>query len=325
MNRGFWIRDKLAASGIRLPQGEERLVWLVCFGISLVFWLFVKLDHTYTTRIQARISWQLPDSLAWYSLPPTEMAVEISGEGWDLLAQEMWRSDPVLFFPVGSRSQQTISRAEIIAQLESQLHPAVDIVWLQLDYIPLHIERRLVRRLPVQVQIQRLTLAKGYAIVDSIRAIPDTVTVSGPLSLVHKLTACPTEPIVAENVEGPLEREVALQLPQPQLLSVQPERVRVRIPAERFTEKTLLQPVAILGDTARIHIQPQRVQLVFELPVSLYSEVDTSDFLLVADLRQLAGERRLTTVPLHLMKSPPLVRNVRFIPPAVSFYVVQPQ
>lgn len=300
-------------------------MWLICFGISLVFWLFVKLDHSYTTRFHVRIAWQLPDSLAWYSLPPTETNVEVSGEGWDLLAQEMWRSDPVLFFPVGSRSQQTISRAEIIAQLESQLHPAVDIVWLQLDYIPLHVERRLTRRLPVRVQIRTLTLAKGYTLIDSIHANPDTVTVSGPLSLVSKLAACPTEPLVAENVDGPLEREVAIQVPQPQLLSVQPERVRVRIPAERLTEKTLLQPIAILGDTAHIHIQPQRVQLVFEVPVSLYNEVDTSDFLLVADLRQLAEKSTLTTVPLHLMKSPPLVRNVRFTPPAISFYVLQAQ
>ncbi len=323
MKPGSWISKQLDALSGWLPEPEDRRVWLVCFGISLTFWLFVKLDRPYTTMLPVRITWQLPDSLAWRELPPSAMSVEVAGEGWDLLAQSLWRSDPVLFFPVGRRSNNTIGRDEIIAQLESQLHPNVDIVRLEHDFILLEVERRLVRRVPVKVRMQAFSLAPGYVLVDSIQVVPDTVEVSGPASLVQTIAYCETAPLEALSVSAPLVRTLPIELPDPHLLSVHPESVEVQVQVERITEKALMQPIMVLGDTARIRIQPTHVRLVFELPVSKYDMVDTTAFAVVADLRGLAPGSNQTTLPLHLMQSPPYVRNVRFTPQAVTFFFVE--
>ena len=308
--------------GSVLPEAEDRRVWLVCFCISLVFWLFVKLDNSYTTTIAVHITWQLPDTLAWHELPPETMQVEVSGEGWELLAQSLWRSDPVLYFPVGQRSNAMVSRDEIISQLESHLHPDIEVVRLEYDFLPIRVERRLVRRVPVRVPTQKVSIASGYVLTDSIRAVPDTVEISGPASLVQTIDHVQTQPLEASEVSAPLEHTVPIQLPHADLLRARPDKVKVRVQVERLTEKALIQPVTILGDTAHVRIQPTHVQLLVELPVGKYETVDTSDFRVVADLRGLEPGSNQTTVPLHLMQSPPFVRNVRFTPQAVSFYFV---
>ncbi len=323
MNPGSWISKQLSKLGSLLPEAGDRRVWLICFGISLVFWFFVKLDNSYTTTIVAHITWQLPDSLAWRELPPETMQVEISGEGWDLLAQSLWRSDPVLYFPVGRRNNATVSRDEIISQLESQLHPDIEVVRLEFDFLPIRVERRLVRRVPVLVPTQRVSIAPGYVLTDSIRAVPDTVAISGPASLVQTIEFVQTMPLEATEVSAPLEETVPIQLPEAELLHAQPAEVKVLVRAERLTEKVLRQPVTVLGDTAHIRIQPTHVQLLVELPVGKYETVDTTDFRVVADLRGLKPGSNQTTVPLHLMQSPSFVRNVRFTPQAVSFYFVE--
>ncbi|GEM_PF-6746652 len=319
----LWKQVQSKKHHIKLQLGDEQIVWLICLGISLAFWLGVKLDQSYTTQIQVRITWQVPDSLAWTHPPPKTMYVEVKGRGWDLLAQSLWRSDPVLFFPLNARNTPTVSRPEIIAQIEAQIHPGLSIQRLEHDYLPISLEAKRIKKVPIYLQLKDISFAKGYYLTDSIKAIPDSARVEGPFSIIDPILQWPTEPISLHNIDGFQQITVQLQSPFLPVLRISPQQVQVVIPAERYTEKVLHQPVVVLNDSNSIRIHPDHVRLSFELPMSHFDQVDTSDFLIVADLRKLTPGSKLTTTPLHLMKSPPLVRHVRFSPPAVSFYFVQ--
>jgi hypothetical protein len=112
--------------------------------------------------------------------------------------------------------------------------------------IRVRLEEELTNRVPVEL-VHAIRAARGYVLQDPIVVFPDSVTISGPRSLVANFSAFPTEPIVEDDLEGMFERVVPLADTLGGRLRHGVEAVRVLAIAEAFTEARRVLPIVLVG------------------------------------------------------------------------------
>ena len=58
---------------------------MICMGIALIFWIFIKLSQEYTAEKQVLFNFQIPSDKAFTKAPPNDLKVDLVGTGWDLM------------------------------------------------------------------------------------------------------------------------------------------------------------------------------------------------------------------------------------------------
>ncbi|MBK7410763.1 MAG: hypothetical protein IPJ40_23545 [Saprospirales bacterium] len=158
--------------------------------------------------------------------------------------------------------------------------------------------------------------------VTPLTLTPDSVLVTGPVSLLDKLDYWPTD----TGRIGPLKTNYTQVIP----LARNPERVlklgvastTLNLEVEPVVEKTIYYvPVMVSNAPDSIRIFPASVTIYCVVGMNRYSTLGAVDFTVEADLGGIAPNSQQNTVPLNLTCAPDFVKNVRFSPQSVEFFI----
>ena len=79
------LHIEIDKEAIRAFFKTDRGILLISMGISLFFWLLVKLSQNYKTQREVLINYNLPEDMAFLVIPPEKINVTLDGRGWDLM------------------------------------------------------------------------------------------------------------------------------------------------------------------------------------------------------------------------------------------------
>jgi hypothetical protein len=151
-----------------------------------------------------------------------------------------------------------------------KVYEAVEIRPARLE---LEVERRAVKTVPVKVML-RSSLPDGYS-MSAVRAVPDSVRLSGPAGKLDKISEIRTQPItVPQPIPARYDERVPLDVPED--VDASPPAVQVVMGfAAKESEITLRAPLTIKKPKGReAEVSPQAVTLRVKGPAAIIGDKD---------------------------------------------------
>ena len=311
----------------RATLHKDRNILLMCFGLSLVAWFFITMSDTYTTERTFEVRYVLPDDQVFVDMPNQTLSASIRGTGWDLIYDQLSREEAVLDFELKGIENGIIDQNLLRRRLTEALDPRLEIGKLSRSYINLETDPKMAVRVPIR---SRLTLqaAPQHYLVDSVRFVPDSVTVAGPRSLVQELTSWPTVIREFKELRAPLQPIVELEKPLKGQVTLSPPRVTAMIDVEQFTEKVFFVPVGVENASDSLRIFPNQVEVRAKVGIRRLNEITPEDFRIVADMEGIKlaemDDALTNSVPLVITQQPTQALDFSFYPKAAEFFFIQP-
>jgi hypothetical protein len=301
---------------------------LVCVLLSAMAWLLQALSKEYTLVQRVPVTYiNLPSDRLLSNQLPDSVDAELRGSGFTLLTLKLGRNPGVLELDVRTARQNRRGDLALLTnitslRLRSSFGRGAKVVHVFPDTIALSFSARVSRKVPVRPVVSA-TPAPLFQLADSIQCEPAWVTISGSAEMVNAIRVIHTEPRVYNDLERDVDELVPLVLSgTARQLTVSPGAVKVRVKVGQFTEGRFSIPVTTVNTPpgATLNTIPDKVDVVFLVPLSEYNRITPDQFRVVADYKNISSTR--STLPLTVVRRPVYVRNLRIEPGRVE-YIIQ--
>lgn len=309
----------------RWPLNRRFSSFLVCLLLSAMAWLLQALSKEYKAIHRIPIEYaNLPaDRLVTGGLPDSVDA-ELRGSGFALLTWRLGRDPGTLLLDVRQAKRNASGNLALLTnlqtnQLNSSFGRGAHIVRIMPDTIAISYAPRVTRRVPVRPRVT-VTTAPQFQIVDSIRAEPAFVEISGAVESVNAITFIETEPRAYSGLNKTRVENVPLNLSgELRQLEVKPKTVTLTLKAGKYTEGRFLLPVVPVHTPSGVDLKtiPDKVEVIFQVPLADYKNIRPDQFRVVADYSHIFQGQ--PTLKLDIVRSPLLVRNIRLEPERVDY------
>ncbi len=303
----------------KLKLREDQAILMICMGIAMMFWFFVKMSKTYETVRPVHIEYKLKPGMDFSSNPVSNIQATISGHGWQLLSSWLFNKETSISFDLENYDEAEIPRDEIIRKINAVT--SLQVVAISPEFIPLDLDRTHVKVVPILLDSQ-IDLAQDYFVLDSIRLSPDSVKVWGPEVSLKEIEFIRTENLSLSGIKESQAAVVHLIKPENKNLKLSEEKTNVFIPVEQFTEKSFVVPVKASGYVSGDSIQflPTSVELTLVVPLSYYEIVKAEDFEVSAILPEKFSNYISNRATLTVSRQPKWVKSVRILPSTVEYF-----
>lgn len=314
-------RNKQAS---RRQFNEDRAILLICMGIALLFWIFIKLSREYTARKRIEFSVEVPESRAFTEELPRNIYVDLDGTGWDLLYE--FFNAPTLTLPYAIDPEQGAfvrSRTQLRNDIQAQLkNRSLGIRSFNLDGINISLEDLRNKNVVIRPRLD-LSFAPGFQMQGSIEVEPDSVLLTGPGPMVDSIRSWPTDSLNLRDLQKTTAVNLDLQ-DGPAVIRMDPSEVTLQIPVEQFTETSVYVPIQIrnLPDSS-LRIFPNNISVSCIVGLSRFNEVTPQSFRFLIDFENVDLQQEVNKVPIQLDSFPAFVRNVNFNPKEATFFLVR--
>ena len=201
---------RIQNKNFQLKLREDRAVLIICFGIALTFWLLVKLSQVYRTDKQVVFQFRVPSEKAFLETPPTDMVVLIEGQGWDLTFDFFSNANIVLDFDLRQTDRLDLDIAQLRTAINNSFS-SKDIKIIELNYEDLHLllDEKLNKKVPVYLNSD-ITAAMAYELKDEPILNPDSITITGPASVVESINQWNTDSLIQKEAKNSILKKLNL-------------------------------------------------------------------------------------------------------------------
>ncbi|SMO60720.1 CdaR family protein [Fodinibius sediminis] len=252
--------------------GRERIV---VFAVSLILavclWFMVNLSRDYNLNVDLPIvAVGMPDDRALAQELPKSATVSITGEGWKLIS--IYNNPPSVNLNV------TGSEINLYDQVQRQMNAIseVNVQKVQPLMLTLNLEERVSKTVPVKPVVD-ISFERQYGFIGDPTVDPDSVRISGAVSLVKGITAWPTDSLTLSEVSADISERVTLK--RSELISLSQSEVRINGTVDQFTEgeTTIDLETRNLPEGRRISYSPSSITVTFDVPVDEYADIKNEE------------------------------------------------
>jgi YbbR domain-containing protein len=227
--------------------------------LSILLWLNVTANQpTQDEAIRTRIEYQVLDSAWAIGEAVDEVTTIFQGRAGDIIAL---LNAPVIRVVIDSPADSVVEVSLNVDDVvyDRSLNAIATAVSPARVFV--HLEPRRVVTVPV-MSITDARAAPGYAI-DQIVVRPESVTVSGPASIVDPVIGIPTERLVVGEVNESVTRLLGLQPPAGSRgLEITPSQVSMTVEVDTMIVRRFQVTVSVQGDAASgVVVDPQVVRV----------------------------------------------------------------
>ena len=287
-----------------------------------------KLSYDYTTTLTYPIEIYNPKNkrLQLEQVSAT-LTVQQKMNGFAIVRNKIYKT-PTLHIPVseekyGKATPQAnlyyVLSKNITDLVSEQLGTEHKVINISPDTIFFQVQTRAQKKVPVRYRLS-YTTDKEYMQKGDPTIRPDSITIIGNSVILDTITQVYTSPknlrTLNESAEGYLELETIKDI------YFEESKVRYSIEVVRFTEGIFKSGVQVLNKppSANITLIPSEVELRYRIPVSRFSAVDSSQFMLTIDYNDLVKSTDRTT-KVNVTQQPADVLSVTLFPPFVEFII----
>jgi YbbR domain-containing protein len=286
---------------------------------AFLLWFFVNAGERETQV--------MPFSIELRNLP--ERSVQTNADKVDTVAVRLNGPGPLLASLDTKRSPIVVdlSHAEIGTDLRVKIRDemirvprGVRVLDVEPSRIPVRLER--VKRTSVPVTLAPFGDPRDGYTVQSIKASPEKVQVSGPASLIDRLTALETEPFDLTDLAASTQKTVGLV--RADQLSVKPETVLVNInvAVAMATREFKRLPVDVRNVDQPFQVRPPRVNLTLKGPQRIVQGLTLDEDAVYVDGGGYEPGEHMVQAEIAL---PAGVEVVKRDPPVVRLEILEPK
>lgn len=302
------------------------LSYTICVIIAAILWFLNALNKEYTSEISYPVRYtDLPKGKYLVSELPSDITLEVKAKGFTLVGYRISTSFLPINLDINSYSNYMLEKDNILEytlklstikdRINNQLNSDIKLLNIKPEEIYFKFSHAVTKMIPVKPVVD-YSLKKQHILKDEITAVPDSILVSGPASMMDTLSYIPTEIWKAGEISKNLSRTIDLDFPPN--FSAEEKSVRINIELERFTEAKRNIPISVwnLPDSLNIKLFPNTVDISYEIGLSRYDKVTDKDFEFIVNYSQTSNSSYL---PVEIVKIPSFIKNLSYTPQKVEY------
>ncbi len=308
----------------KLSRAERRRisVFITCFVLAVVAWIFVTLSNNYTFPVKIVLNFKnQPLRKAFYALQADTVVALVGGTGWQKLFSNITPGNRKVNVDLQKLETQNFI---VLSNQLPQINQKTDknqIISFNPDTVFFDFAVRKVKRVPVNLTAD-ISYQHQFARSGDVNLNPNFVTISGPAAYVDSVTSWKTDSLTVKKASGNIVSKLNLLQPKENNVSVYPKTIDVKIPVEEFTEKTLEIPIKLINNRVyrQVTLFPKKVKVTFMVSLNNYPEIDTDFFEAVADL-DAWQKNGSVNLPVKLKQQPVYCNIISVQPASINFIV----
>ncbi|OKL40723.1 hypothetical protein A3841_12790 [Pontibacter flavimaris] len=299
-------------------QPRTKQYWrvvLLCFMAASTFWLLNALNKSYSTQTSYPIRFVYDENELVPIKPlPQEIAINVTGKGWKLLRKSLRvevqpaeiyiRDLPRNNYLLGSALRPSLVNALDGLQLNFVV---TDTIYF--DFDP-KVQKRMALRLDPS---QKLT-DNQHAVVGRVQISPDSITFTGPASLIDSLPDPFLLRLPEQTLTEPSKVPVPINYNYKSLVEADVEEAQVTVNVKSLVseERQVLPELVNVPEGASLTLRPPIVVLRYQVLQDSMSLLNRSAFKVVLNYNRF-NPIDSTLVP-ELVQQPRGIRNVQVWP-----------
>ncbi|SRX76087.1 CdaR family protein [Aequorivita antarctica] len=313
MSKGFFKNSKNA-------KVNRFLLFLL---LATIFWVLTKFSREFTSTMTAKINYEnIPETAALSKNNTQFITFDLAANGFEILFYKF--KQPTITVPVGKyysneKDGFKISKNELLRMVSSNFNRNLAIKNLSVEELNVHLDPIVLKKVRVIAKMA-ISFKNGFKPVDSIKVIPDSVTISGPSGSLKNKHTIETELISINDVEKNISETAKIVSPGSEIVSIKPNKVKVELVIAEFSQGQYTFSVEVINLPPDIDIKmvPQAVTITFDVSVNDFANISKDSFRLVCDYSQRNKEENFM-LP-FLEKKPQNIYNVVFEPKKIDFF-----
>ncbi|MBC7654162.1 MAG: YbbR-like domain-containing protein [Oligoflexus sp.] len=310
---------------IKLSAVERRKlsIFLTCLILAVLAWLFFSLSNNYEYEVKTAVRFKnLPLNKAFNPLQSDTVTLTVQGTGWQLLFTKLRIYPKELKVSLSTLQKRNfVTFTNQLKEINKDYSTQQKIINVVPDTLYFDFTTRKVKKVPIKL-LTKLTFIKQFGQSKDIILDPSEVTVTGPQNELDKISFWPSDTLVKNNIDNDIIGNVNLSKSEEPNISVFPSQAQIKIPVEEFTEESFNIPVKVINNREYYNIKliPEKVKVVFMVPLSLYENISEDDFEATVnfDLWKIDNMHQL---PVVIKKRKAYLRFRRVEPNQLDFYI----
>ena len=311
----------------QLKNDKRIIVFFVCLFIATALWFLNALNKDYSTTISLPVKYVSPPKNQFLSnTPPSKLDLKVNAHGFTLLRHKLGLSfSPIVLninnvtnnFEVGYEGYR-INSNRLIRQVSDQVSSEISISGILPDVFYIKLDSLKTKTVPVKTEFQ-LNFKPQFNLKDPVSVQPPTVEIKGPAAVLDTIFFLSLEEKKFENLDADFERLFNVNHPENTIIN--PGKVTVKIPVEKFTEKEITIPVQIQNKPKNKNVKlfPSEIKLTVLVGLSAFEDIEASTFQVAVDYNEVNSQNE--ELKIVIQQTPSNVQIIRYAPESVEYLI----
>ena len=310
---------------VKLSATERRRLsaFFTCLVLAAFAWLFTTLSNPYKYTVKAVLTYRnVPQKRAFHALQPDTVDMVTQGTGWQMMFSRIKKDKKSITVDLRSLDNKDyVVLSSQLSQIDAVRDSDEQVVSFSPDTLYFDFSNRGVKKVPVKL-LAGINYKHQFSQSGDVNIYPAYVTLNGPSSVLEKITNWGTDSLRIDSASENIDTRLNLKAVTEANVSVYPRSVRVTVPVQEYTEKTLQIPVTLLNNHEYYHVKvlPQKVNVTFTTSLNRYDEMDEDFFEASADLN-LWRYNGYNSLPIKLTRMPQYSKIVKIEPQNIDFII----
>ena len=294
--------------------------------LATIFWVLNALDKEYTTEIDFPVVfYNLPETKTPINEIPQKINVKITAYGYDIIGKVKsgnkflrinFKKHAVRKNNKSDSNNYYILTDVLHKNINEKLGTNIKIINIYPDSLNFILANITSRKIPVKADI-KTSYKQMFMQNGALQILPAEIKVSGFKKQIDTIKFIKTEFIEFKDLSDTLISEVRLM--QIEGVRFTDKFVKIKVPVEKYTEKTLELPVNIknLPDTLKMIIFPKNIKIRFKVALSSFNKITAEQF--KANINYKKNTKKLKV---SLEKSPNNI-NITTLYPEYLDYIIE--
>ncbi len=306
---------------------SDRFIFILSLIASVIFWLLIKLSDNYSQNYTMLLKYKhVPVDKQLTKLVDSTLTVNISANGYNIFVNQI--KGKLNIFTINLDKCKIIREKNNVYFINENNIKNILSDYLEIPETNININKRKLRfilektaKKTIKVKAVTDFKFKSQFGLYGLNVIPSSVIAYGPSSVLDTLKVVLTNLLTTTNLDKDVILNVALKNPSP-LLHFVPQKVKVKIDVEKYTEAFMNVPINVSGIIKDMRTFPSTTKVYYHVAIKDYNSVHPHMFDVEPDIKGV-NLNEVSKIKLKIVRKPNIVSRVRLDPSEVEFLIVK--
>jgi hypothetical protein len=311
-----------------LKKDNRPVIFLLCVVVSSILWLVSVLGKSYEVEVGIPIRYtNLPKDKVLVNEPPHKINVMLKSYGFTLLRHKIQLTiNPINFnvkqFTLNmmddvNRNEFSLNLNQYLPQISKQVSSEITLLKISPEIINFKFDQIVSAKKKVKHNF-KLEFDTHYFLSDSISFDPDSITVSGPKSIIDSICCVETRQLVFNNINATVNKK-NIKLQEIEQVQFDRKKIATNIPVSLYTEYNAEISIEKINvpDSVNMIILPPKVKVKCLVPVEKYANINNTSFIFSVNFEQLNSQSKKYTV--NAVRVPQYIKSLNYTPLEVDY------
>jgi YbbR domain-containing protein len=266
-------------------------IYISSLVFAIILWLYINLNLVYSISFQIPLDIKLSKTQALANDLPGSIDVSVKGKGWDLLGITLSKSLSLNLDLTNYRKDTKINIAQATNELLN-LSSSVVLLSVNPDNIEINFDNITSKMVKVK-NMASVTPKDGYSIIGSPKISPDSVKISGAMSIIGKIKYLPTELFVLSNVNIGFTKTIKIIDTLNNLIKIEPKTVSISYNIELSAEKNFEDLNVIVSNVPQdkeVLLIPPKLKVYLRGGVEQLAKINPDEIFAGIEFKQIEND-----------------------------------